>query len=168
MRMRVGVQVTPIWGWLNKWSGWGRGNGYIGCWRGAGSRDVSVIWLGSIWPRLSFPAGLSTLRARSKGGMPLIPVMPTCLKPLHLLPKTDTQPPTANQIRWSAYIAKQGPLALVRSTLPPCSCHPIFFSTSLTAHCCIFILNFFCSTFHNSAPDRALSLLFSDIITAHM
>lgn len=62
----------------------------VGCWWGAGSQGRSVIWLWSMWPRLSFLAGLSTSRVRHKGSMPLIPVMPTCLKTSHLLSRPDT------------------------------------------------------------------------------
>lgn len=68
-----------------------------------GARGMSVIWLWSMWPRLSFPVGLSTLRVRYKGAMPLIPVMPTCLKTSHLLPRVDTQPSDQSDLLMCSY-----------------------------------------------------------------
>ncbi len=116
-------------GQLSWWSDRGLGSGCVGCWWGAGSQGVSVIWLWSMWPRLSFPAGLSTLRVRYKGGMPLIPDMPTCLKTSHLLPKTDTQPNNQSDPLEPTYSHRRASHSCAPhlNTLPPYSCHLICF-----------------------------------------
>lgn len=144
-RKSPGVKVTPIWGnWAGGLAG-ARGGGSTGCWWGAGSPGMGVIWLRGMWPGFSFPAGLSTLRAQCKGSMPLIPVMPTCLKPSHLLPTADTRPDGQSDL-------SQRPQSHRRPLAPrrPCLMAERWHGVSA------------------AAPNKALSLLLSDLIPMHI
>ena len=168
----AGVRKTPIWGRLSWWSVATVALGVDGV-RGARG-GMGVVWLLSKWPpQLSFQVGLSTLRVRYKDGMPLIPVMPTCLKPSHLLPKADTRPDHQSEPPKRSHChrraSRSGTVHL--ASLPPRSRHAIYFPL-LIAHYFICALNLSCISWLRSGeastapPDKkALSLLFSDIIT---
>lgn len=121
-------------GQLSWWSESERGlaNGGTECWWVVGSQ--SVIWLWSMWSRLSFPSWLRTLRVRYKITMPLIPAMPTCLKPSHLLPKAGTQLCNQSDVLDCSCSHRRTclPWALHLTALPSC----IFFP-SLISYCFI-------------------------------
>lgn len=112
--------------------GRGFGDGGVGCWWGAGSQGGygCRMTIEQVAPELSFQAGLSTLRVRYKDGMLLIPVMPTCLKPSHLLPKADTRPDHQSEPPKRSHChrraSRSGTVHLAR--MPPRSRHAIYFT----------------------------------------
>lgn len=97
-----------------------------------------------MWPRLSFLAGLSTLRVRYKSSMPLISVMPTCLKTSHLLPRADTQANNQSDQLESSYshrrVSHSCTVHLV--ILPPHCRHLIYFPCPLLYLCPKFVTYF--------------------------
>lgn len=167
-RFAAGQKVTLMWGQLGWWSGrGGLCKSCVGCWWGAGSQGRSVIWLWSMWPRLSFLAGLSTSRVRHKGSMPLIPVMPTCLKTSHLLSRPDTHSSNqSDRLGSSCSHRRTSHSCAVHLTilLPYCR-HLIYFPFPLLYLRPQFV-TYFMALIHGgtAATNKELGLLFCDII----